>query len=331
LLAVLFVCGVMGYTRLYQGVAMTELLPLLAVYLAALMQLMPAVAELGTNWVSMQALRPRLLAAREILEGDDLCEDFSGEEVLFEEEISLEGVGFDYGDGAVLEEMELVIRRGENVAVVGESGAGKSTLIDLLLRLQEPVTGVIRVDGVDYREIGLACWRSQLAMVSQDPVLFHDTVAANILMGNPEAGMEEVRTMARAAQADGFIGEMPEGYETMVGERGVSLSGGQRQRLAIARALIRRPRLLILDEATSALDSVTMREMERSIHGLLPETACVFVTHRLWSARLADRIYVLDEGRLAGVGSHEELLAGCAVYQRLWAAHEHGEEVVSRG
>jgi ABC-type multidrug transport system fused ATPase/permease subunit len=229
--------------------------------------------------------------------------------------IELDRMSFAYQDGhqAVLSEVSLVIPARTTVALVGMSGAGKSTLVDLLTLLLKPTAGAIRIDGVPGSEIELASWRSQIGYVSQETVIFDDTIAANIAMlsdgRTPDRSEWEVqvREAARRAHIADFIEELPEGYDTVVGDRGVRLSGGQRQRLFIARELFKRPNLLILDEATSALDSESEQAIQQSIDSLRGHMTVVVIAHRLSTIRNVDRVFVLERGRLVEEGDYAEL------------------------
>jgi ATP-binding cassette, subfamily B, bacterial MsbA len=237
----------------------------------------------------------------------------------FREAIRLERAEFRYGDGEpVLRDVDLEVRPGEVVALVGPSGAGKSTLADLLPRFHDLTGGRITLDGVDLRDLRLGELRSLFGIVTQETILFHDTVRANIAYGIDGVPQERVEAAARAANADDFIREMPQGYDTVLGERGVRLSGGQRQRIAIARALLRNPPILILDEATSALDTESERLVQTAIDELLADRTVVVIAHRLSTVRRADQILVLDAGRVVERGTHEQLLAAGGLYHRLY-------------
>jgi subfamily B ATP-binding cassette protein MsbA len=224
-------------------------------------------------------------------------------------------------------DIDLDIAPGETVALVGSSGSGKTTLANLLPRFYHADGGGILIDGVAVEELTLACLRGNIALVSQDVVLFNDTVAANIAYGGMGgATRAEVEAAARAAHAHEFIMAMPEGYETMVGERGVKLSGGQRQRLAIARALLKNAPILVLDEATSALDSESERLVQAALEKLMENRTTLVIAHRLSTIEHADRIVVLDKGRIAEVGPHAELIAHGGIYSRLYRLQRATEE-----
>lgn len=235
----------------------------------------------------------------------------------FSSSIVFDAVSFTYGDQLVLSEVDLVIERGETVALVGASGAGKTTLANLLPRFYDPSSGAIRIDGNDLREVGLASLRNQIGLVTQEIVLFDDTVRNNIAYGRADVGPDRVIEVARASQAHQFIEELPRGYETRLGERGQRLSMGQRQRIAIARALLKDPPLLILDEATSALDAASEVLVQRALERLMKGRTSVVIAHRLSTVRRADRIVVLDRGRIVEQGSHASLLAEGGHYARL--------------
>jgi subfamily B ATP-binding cassette protein MsbA len=234
--------------------------------------------------------------------------------------IEFDRVSFAYGDAPVLDDITFSARRGDVVAFVGASGAGKSTLVDLIPRFIEPSGGTITLDGVDLREITLNSLRSLTGVVSQDTVLFNDTVRANIAYGSA-AGFtdEQIVAAARAANAHAFIMELPQQYDTILGERGTRLSGGQRQRLAIARALLADPPILILDEATSALDTESERLVREAIDRLLAGRTVFVIAHRLSTIVHATRILVLDRGRIVERGRHDELLEARGVYAKLYA------------
>ncbi len=232
--------------------------------------------------------------------------------------VRLTGVSLAYGGAEEsLKGIDLEIEAGRVVALVGPTGSGKTSLVALLARLYDPSRGAVAIDGADLREVNLRSLRSQIAFVADDSFLFSATVAENISYARPDATPEEIELAARRAQAHSFIERLPDGYETLVGERGLTLSGGQRQRIAIARALLADPRILILDDATSSVDARTEAEIRRGLGEALSGRTTFIVAHRLSTIALADEIVVLDEGRIVDHGTHEELLDRCALYREI--------------
>jgi ABC-type multidrug transport system fused ATPase/permease subunit len=222
---------------------------------------------------------------------------------------------------AALEGIDLEVEAGKTVALVGPSGSGKTSLVALIARLYDPTEGAVLVDGVDVREVEVTSLRKEIAFVADDSFLFTASVAENIAYASPEATMEEIEVAARRAQADSFIQELPDGYETRVGERGLTLSGGQRQRVAIARALLADPRILILDDATSSVDATTEAAIKSGLQEAMTGRTTFIIAHRLSTVSLADEIVVIDGGRVVDRGTHEELMQGCGFYREI---AEHG-------
>lgn len=236
----------------------------------------------------------------------------------FAEKIVFENVSFAYRAGQlVLREINLELPRGKMIALVGPSGGGKSTLCDLLARFYDPLTGRVLVDGIDLKEFQIASWRRRLGIVTQETILFNDTVAHNIAYGMDSCPRKKLVAAAEAAYALEFIEQMPERFDSVIGPRGVQLSGGQRQRLAIARAILKNPEILIFDEATSALDTESEAMVQKAINNLVQNRTTLVVAHRLSTIRRADEIVVIDEGRILQRGSHDQLLRGGGLYKKL--------------
>ena len=232
--------------------------------------------------------------------------------------VVLRDVSLSYGAGdPALEDVSLEVEAGRFVALVGPSGSGKTSLVALLARLYDPTAGSVEIDGADLREVDVGSLRRQIAFVADDSFLFSATIAENIAYAKPDASREEIELAARRAQAAGFVERLPDGYETMVGERGLTLSGGQRQRIAIARALLADPRILILDDATSSVDAQTEAAIRRGLDEALEGRTTFIVAHRLSTISLADEIVVLDGGRLVDRGTHDELLDRCPLYREI--------------
>jgi subfamily B ATP-binding cassette protein MsbA len=232
--------------------------------------------------------------------------------------VCFDNVCFSYGDKEVLKDIQLTVPAGRMVALVGASGSGKTTLSNLLLRFYDPTRGAIRIGGVDIREVTTRDLRSQIAVVTQEIILFNDTVSRNIELGRPGATKEEIIAAARHANAHNFIAESPNGYDTVIGEKGVMFSGGQRQRLAIARAVLRNAPILILDEATSALDTESERAVQAALEKLMQGRTTICIAHRLSTILHADLIVVLDRGRIVETGKHDDLVKHGGVYQKLY-------------
>ncbi|MEM8721922.1 MAG: ABC transporter ATP-binding protein [Cyanobacteria bacterium P01_G01_bin.39] len=255
-----------------------------------------------------------------------VIEDVANNPYHFEGNLEFNHLSFGYhSDRLILQDINLIIKPYQTVALVGRSGSGKSTLVKLLFRYFEPNQGAIKVDGTNIQELDIAHYRRRLAIVHQDVDIFNGTVWDNLTYGNPKVNREQVKQACQIARVDEFIHELPQGYLTLVGERGVRLSGGQKQRLGIARALVVDPDILIFDEATSSLDYESERSIQLAMKSILGTRTTLIIAHRLSTIREADQIVVLDAGRIIEVGSHEELLNHGGIYHRLHSLQETGE------
>jgi subfamily B ATP-binding cassette protein MsbA len=235
----------------------------------------------------------------------------------FTTSIEFKNVQFSYGDALILDGIDLVIPKGKTIALVGASGSGKSTLADLVPRFHDVSAGEVLIDGINIKNYSLRSLRSLLSIVTQEPIVFNDTIAANIALGQPSASEAEIEQAARIANAHDFILAKEQGYQTNIGDRGSKLSGGERQRLTIARALLKNPPILILDEATSSLDTESERLVQDAINKMMQQRTSIVIAHRLSTIRHADEIIVLQKGKIAERGKHEELIAQNGIYKKL--------------
>jgi len=252
----------------------------------------------------------------------DLDQNITGVSKTIAGDIVFKNVSFGYGEGYVLKNISFYVKPGQTIAIVGQTGSGKTTLTELVNRTYDVTEGSIEIDGVDVREWNLTSLRSQISKIEQDIFLFSRSVAENIAFGTPDATQEQIEQAAREAQAHDFIMSFKDGYQTVIGERGVTLSGGQRQRLALARAFLSNPRILILDDSTSAIDSATEDEIQKALRRAQQGRSTLLITHRLSQIRWADHILVLDQGQVVASGSHDVLLRRSPVYRRIFARYD---------
>jgi len=277
--------------------------------------LIAPINQLATSALWMQSVSASSGRIHALLAERPRIVDGAAIKTTFDSSLCLERCSFSYDGRLAIDDLSLEIHKGEFIALVGPSGAGKSTLADLLLRLSDPDSGRILIDGVDLRTLSQRHYRGMFGVVSQDNLLFHDSVRNNIRYGRDDITEARVIEAARLANAHDFIMTLPDGYDTIVGDRGVKLSGGERQRVAIARAIVHEPQILILDEATSALDSASERLVQQAINEVVGRTTAVVIAHRLSTVTHADRIVVLNQGRIEAVGRHQQLLETSATYR----------------
>lgn len=282
----------------------------MVIFLGGVMMIYPSIKKLAALHVLFQQTSVGVERLVNILQEQPSVKEAPQPRPIerFERNVVFENVSFSYGHELVLSDVNLTVPRGFKLGVAGESGSGKSTMVNLMFRFYDPTQGVIKIDGRDLREFSFHSLRQVLALVSQEVVLFDQTVAENIACGKPGATREDVEAAARAAYAHDFIIKLPKGYDTRVGERGVTLSGGQRQRVAIARAFVRNSPILVLDEATAALDSQSEAEVQVAIDRLTENRTVICVAHRLATLARMDSIIVLSQGRIIEQGSFSELL-----------------------
>ena len=302
----------------YVGVALLSLeIAIIVTVLFILYRLAPRVTTLNSMRGALAATMTSLRQVKSMIDETAVTSIIDGDRAFTElnQGIEFRGVDFSYdGETPVLKGASFSIEKGQMTALVGTSGAGKTTLVDLILRFHDPVDGSILVDGVDLREFTLESWRKTIGIVNQDIFLFNDTIYNNIAVGLPDSTKEQVVEAAKGAFADEFIRQLPKGYDTLVGERGWNLSGGQRQRIALARAILRRPQILILDEATSSLDSESEQLIQQYISGIRGNITLLVVAHRMSTIQDADKIVVLENGRITEEGNWDSLLAESGVF-----------------
>jgi ATP-binding cassette, subfamily B, bacterial MsbA len=303
------------------GISGSGSLPFLLTYVMALLRILPRINHLNSIRSQFALLSSSLEMIQRFLNSTEVDRLPDGNQIFsgLRDRLTLKSLNFTFPGNTepTLKDVNLVVRRGETVALVGSSGSGKSTMVDLLMRFYDPDLGGILVDGVDLRQFQRRSWRLRIAMVSQDTFLFNTTVRENIAYSKPDSTDAEVIAAAKQAYADEFIQDFPQGYETVVGNRGAQLSGGQRQRIAIARAILRNPDILILDEATSALDTQSERIVQKALEAVSRDRTVIVIAHRLSTVRNADTIVVLQQGQIAEQGTHQELMTRQSHYWRL--------------
>lgn len=288
-------------------------------FFGAISLMLTPIKRIGSANNSLQQARAAAERLFYLLD-QEVEEDGTIELPSFNREIAYNNVTFRYPGTRrkVLDNVNFKVKKGEVVAIVGRSGAGKTTLLDMLPRFYRPTSGKITIDGININDLTLESLRRNIGIVSQDVILFNETVRENIIFGNLDATEEEVIEAARAAYAHDFIQEMPDGYNTIIGERGVRLSGGQKQRISIARAILKNPPILILDEATSSLDTASELIVQKALNNLMANRTTFVIAHRLSTVRRADRILVLDKARIVETGTHEQLLREGGIYKTLY-------------
>ena len=288
-------------------------------YIAVFGLLINPAKNLSTSMFNVQRGAAAMERVEELLKAPVVIHDDPAAKKLesFKEKIEFKGVGFSYEDAVILEGIDLVVEKGKTIALVGSSGAGKSTLADLIPRFHDVSSGKLLIDGVDIRDYSLKTVREQMSIVTQEPILFNDTIAANIALGKPDATQAEIVRAAEIANAHNFIIGKEEGYQTNIGDRGNKLSGGERQRLTIARAVLKNPPILILDEATSSLDTESERLVQDAINKMMEHRTSIVIAHRLSTIRHADEIIVLQKGRIVERGTHDQLIAQGGFYKKL--------------
>ena len=279
--------------------------------------MIPPITELGQTYLGIEEMQASAQRLFQIVSIKSSIVNGSQKITGFTDHIEFKNVSFGYGDETVLNKVSISISRGQMVAIVGPSGAGKSTLTDLLLRLYDPTAGEILIDGQDLRNLEVESYRRLFGVVAQENLLFNATIAENIAYGRSNISMGDIEASAKVANASDFIEGLPNKYQTFVGDRGIRLSGGQRQRIAIARAIVHNPEILIMDEATSSLDTESERFVQSAIDAVIKGTTAVVVAHRLSTVIHADKIIVLENGRILDQGKHAELYERCPLYRRL--------------
>lgn len=302
---------VLGKTGLQAGAFIT--------YIVVFSQIINPAKSLSTSFYNAQKGSAAIMRIEEILKAQLVVKEIANPKQLthFQNSIEFRNVTFKYEDVTILDNIDLTIEKGKTIALVGSSGAGKSTLADLIPRFHDVTSGELLIDGINIKEYSLSSLRDQMGIVTQEPILFNDTIANNIALSNPAATTDEIEHAARVANAYDFIMDKEEGYETNIGDRGNKLSGGERQRLTIARAVLKNPPILILDEATSSLDTESERLVQDAINKMMANRTSIVIAHRLSTIRHADEIIVLQRGKIVERGTHDQLISQQGFYNRL--------------
>lgn len=298
-----------------------NLIPVMGVFAYAFLRVMPSLNMISSQGMQVMGVLPNLEMIQRILEENYQAVN-NGPTVFnrLAQHIRFENITFAYpGRSEVLNNVSIEFTKGKKIAIVGPSGSGKTTIADLITRLFDPNSGRILVDGVDLKEFDISSWLEKIAYVSQDTFVFHASIAENIAFGRKGVTKAEIEEVARIAHAHEFIMELPDGYETIVGDRGLKLSGGQRQRLAIARAVLRKPEIIILDEATSALDSASEAVVQRAMNEIAKDRTVIMIAHRLSTVHDVDKIVVLSAGKIVEEGTHDELMKRGGIYNNLYS------------
>jgi subfamily B ATP-binding cassette protein MsbA len=288
-------------------------------YLALFYNVITPVKTLSTSFSNMQKGSAAIGRIEDVLKTTVTVDDNPGGRQLtsFTDKIEFRHVRFAYDDAVILDDINFIIEKGKTIALVGSSGAGKSTLADLVPRFHDVTGGEVLIDGINIKDYSLQSVRSQMSIVTQEPILFNDSIAANIALGFPEATEEQIIAAAKIANAHDFILKKEQGYHSNIGDRGSKLSGGEKQRLTIARAVLKNPPILILDEATSSLDTESERLVQDAINNMMQNRTSIVIAHRLSTIRHADEIIVLQKGKIVERGNHDQLIAQNGFYKRL--------------
>ncbi|HEV3325835.1 MAG TPA: ABC transporter ATP-binding protein, partial [Puia sp.] len=312
---ILYYGGMLIFRTKGQGFSSGDLIS----YIAVFAMLINPAKTLSTSIFKIQRGAAAMTRVEDLLKAPVNIRDDPKAKKLdtFQERIEFRNVSFSYEDAGILAEINLVVEKGKTVALVGSSGAGKSTLADLVPRFHDVTGGALLIDGINIKDYSLKSVREQMSIVTQEPILFNDSIAANIALGKPDATREEIVRAAEIANAHHFIMQKEEGYNSNIGDRGSKLSGGERQRLTIARAVLKNPPILILDEATSSLDTESERLVQDAINKMMEHRTSLVIAHRLSTIRHADEIVVLQKGRIVERGTHDELMQHRGFYHKL--------------